>query len=264
MSAETLWRACAGSFLGDPARSRASVHGRSRYKEFDGSDANSSRNKTSLSCSLCDSRTPREAVSRGPPDSRRARLAAFFYLKIFKVPSLSVLVKKINTSPQELVWQKKTVDKRELKTLYKIQAGRRTAPPIRGDNPPGSCQISLLRDDTPAVPGHAAVRTESARQTRPAKHDCTEGDAVCTTGDAMSVPVVDTHPSLGVLPHRVRGSPTHTAARGGQDKCPLARDVGHSRFFRTFANRYAPRPTGIFGCRVVFGGLSKKNPSIDF
>ncbi|KAG8293989.1 hypothetical protein J6590_003156 [Homalodisca vitripennis] len=50
----------------------------------------------------------------------------------------------------------------------------------------------------------------------------------------------------------------------GQDKCPLARDVGHSRFFRTFANRYAPRPTGIFGCRVVFGGLSKKNPSIDF
>ncbi|KAG8266662.1 hypothetical protein J6590_066230 [Homalodisca vitripennis] len=146
-SPEKLWRACAGSFLGDPARSRASVHGRSRYKEFD--------------------------------------------------------------------------------------AGRRTAPPIRGDNPPGSCQISLLRDDTPAVPGHAAVRTESARQTRPAKHDCTEGDAVCTTGDAMSVPVVDTHPSLGVLPHRldnldfVEKSPRDIL---GQDKCPLARDVGHSRF----------------------------------
>ncbi|KAG8305094.1 hypothetical protein J6590_077246 [Homalodisca vitripennis] len=179
------------------------------------------RETRQVSLVLCDSRTPREAVSRGPPDSRRARLAAFFYLKIFKVPSLSVLVKKINTSPQELVWQKKrcvrvSSDKRELKTLYKIQAGRRTAPPIRGDNPPGSCQISLLRDDTPAVPGHAAVRTESARHTRPAKHDCTEGDAVCTTGDAMSVPVVDTHPSLGVLPHRVRGSPTHTAARGGE------------------------------------------------
>ncbi|KAG8311226.1 hypothetical protein J6590_047799, partial [Homalodisca vitripennis] len=230
-------------------------------------------------------------------------------------------------------------DKRELKTLYKIQAGRRTAPPIRGDNPPGSCQISLLRDDTPAVPGHAAVRTESARQTRPAKHDCTEGDAVCTTGDAMSVPVVDTPVTRSVTPPGEGESDSHGRARRrmipdtcsigeksihkdgsgekitspatlsnlhgpvfglflcknlrfsrakfpscgiihrldnldfveksprdilGQDKCPLARDVGHSRFFRTFANRYAPRPTGIFGCQVVFGGLSKKNPSIDF
>ncbi|KAG8293988.1 hypothetical protein J6590_003155 [Homalodisca vitripennis] len=147
------------------------------------------RETRQVSLVLCDSRTPREAVSRvhrnwcGKKKKRCVRVSS---------------------------------DKRELKTLYKIQAGRRTAPPIRGDNPPGSCQISLLRDDTPAVPGHAAVRTESARQTRPAKHDCTEGDAVCTTGDAMSVPVVDTHPSLGVLPHRVRGSPTHTAARGGE------------------------------------------------
>ncbi|KAG8333560.1 hypothetical protein J6590_000710 [Homalodisca vitripennis] len=67
--------------------------------------------------------------------------------------------------------------------------------------------ISLLRDDAPAVPGHAAVRTDSARPTRPTTHNCIEGDAVCTTGDGSDPSQLSTHTRHSECDRRVWREP---------------------------------------------------------